>query len=545
MRNLSDTTADGAGDGPDLRVLLVRGVKQSFGWVCLFVAVGAAVGLVVGLIQPNTYVSNTKLLLRVGVRELISSESLVNVERQPQESRPTMVDELQMLADVAVFERIARKIGPREILEPADPRRDDGPLTSWPVRMLHGLQARSVGSTAPDHECEGSDCATCLRAATKVLMEQTTVTNEPGSNVVLVSHTSTSAEKAHAVTQAVASAFIERHREQFSTQPLVDKNRGKLDQVKAARDAATDAYFKHVDQCGFIDLETQGPALLTEINTLESELFTAQGRRAQISRQRSAMADRLTGVPSDIEVVRPAVMVPNEEYETQLTLKRTLLAQRQNVPFENHPKEEARRRVQEYDKQIAKVEETLQRTPQRVMQSSERRERESLGRSAMAVRIDEFEVEDAALGVKVELLQERLAQKAQRATELRRCEQAHADLLSVRDAEEGRYQHLLQRFSVLQALGSDDGQEDTNLRVLQTPTMELEKVGPKRLSLLLKGLIGGLVVGLTFATLRQRFDQKVLHADMFARTSGMPVLGVVPDHPALQRLSRRPAVNGR
>src|SRR5688572_27496842 len=112
-------------DGPNLRVLLVRGVVRSFPWVCLIVLLGAGVGLGIGLMTPNQYASEAKLLLRAGAREQITSESLFGPEGQ-RVPPPTMVDELQMLADAGLYERVAREIGPREILAPADPRRDDG-----------------------------------------------------------------------------------------------------------------------------------------------------------------------------------------------------------------------------------------------------------------------------------------------------------------------------------------------------------------------------------------------------------------------------------
>jgi hypothetical protein len=52
----------------------------------------------------------------VGAREQMSSESLFGPDEGQRATAPTMVDELQMLADVGVYEQVARKIGPQEIL---------------------------------------------------------------------------------------------------------------------------------------------------------------------------------------------------------------------------------------------------------------------------------------------------------------------------------------------------------------------------------------------------------------------------------------------
>lgn len=541
-RHPQDPAYDTGEYGPDLRVLVLRGVRRSKRWIVVLSILGASVGLVAGLLQPNQYESHAKLLLRVGAREAMSAESLAGIDDHHNGTRPTVGDELQMLSDVAVFERVVRKIGVRAILAPADPRGEDGPTTSAPVRWLHAVQARVLAWTAAEHDADGHEAELALRTATKSLIENTRVTNEPGTNVIVVRHTSTSPEKARVITEALANAFIERHRDQFSTQPFVDKNRGKLADAKAQRDAAADAYFGHLDQCSFVDLAVQGPALLTEIEMLDRELFGARLRREEIAQQRSSLVDRMKGGPADIEVVRPAVLVPNEEWETLLTLKRTLLAQRTNLAFENRPLDEARRLRDQYDEQIARVEAQLRTTPKAVTQSTE--QRESVGPSALAIQVGDLEVEDAALVVKVELLRARLDEKNALAQELRRCERTHADLASLRDAESGRYRHLVERFSVLEALGNMDVQEDANLRWLQLATLEREKIGPKRAGLLLKGLIAGLLAGVAIAVLRQRFDTTLGDPLEFERDSGVPVLGVVPDHAPL-RAAHGAAIVGR
>ncbi len=526
---------------PDLRVLLVRGVTRSFGWFCLLVALGAGAGIVVGLVRPDTFVSKAKLLLRVGAREQLTAESMFGLQEGQRTPPPTVVDELEMLSDVNVFESVAREIGPREILRPADPGRDDGPLTPLPVRLLHRIQAVGIDWMTPEHECTSEDCAECLRSATKVLIENTDVTNEPGSNVIHVAHASTSPERARAVAVALTDAFIERHREQFSVQSLVEKNRSKVEEAKRARDAADALYLQDLNQVGYIDLAAQGPALQVEIGELEGELFAARMRREEISRQRTSLSERLTGIPPEIEVLQPPEMVPNEEYETQLDVKRSLLAQKYSVPLEIRAKEEIRLRERELDVMIAKIDEKLAQTPRTVAHTSkmgaraplavaQTRERRDI---ALMLRLDDLDFEDQGLAVRVELLGDRLAERRTHAEEVRKKGLVAAlrrkDLASAREEEENRYQHLLERFSMLESLESIDLNEEANLSVLQMPTLDLEKVGPKRLSLFLKGLIAGLLAGAGFAVLRQGFDRKLRDPEAFERSRGLPILGVVPE----------------
>lgn len=524
----------------DLRLLLVRGVRRSWPWVCGFVVLGGLSASVYGLVQPNAFVSHAKLLLRVGAREQMTSESLVGADGDRRAASPTMIDELQMLADTAIFERVASAIGAREILEPADPARDDGPLTSAPVRLLHRVQALSVKWTAPAHLCTGAACSECLRLATKTLIANTKVANEPGSNVIQLEHSSSSPERARAVVSALASAFSARHREQFSVQSLIATNTRELAAAKETRDAALDAYVEHVNGSVIEDIDPQSPAIQTELTALQSELFAARVRQKAIARQLSSLTGRLDAAPAEIEAPGPVIMVPNEEYETQLMLKRSLLAQKQAVPLEVVSIVETQRRARVLDAQIADVELALQRLPKAVAQNAELRE--NLGNAVLSTRVDELELEDQELAVKVDLLQERVSEKQARASELRKqllVERLRRDeLVATRDAAQKAYAERLARFTVLAALGNIELHEDPNLRLLQSPTLDPEKTGPRRIALLLKGLFAGLFAGLSFAVLRQGLDRTLAYPDSFANARGVPVLGVVPVIPALKRGAR-------
>ena len=109
MNGFSEVEQEGEGAGPDLRHLSARGVVRSFPWVVLLVALGGAAGLVLGLLRPNRYESTAKLSLRMGAREQLTSDSLLDVDDRQRVPTPTLADELQMLSDVTLFERVARE----------------------------------------------------------------------------------------------------------------------------------------------------------------------------------------------------------------------------------------------------------------------------------------------------------------------------------------------------------------------------------------------------------------------------------------------------
>lgn len=529
--------------GADLRVLLARGVVRSFPWVIALILLGASAGIVVGLLQPNRYVSNAKLALRVGAREQLTAESLVAPDERQRATPPTMADELQMLSDVGLFERVARDLGPRVVARTADPARDDGPRTSAPVRLAHLLQACAFQGLGAADAVTDEDA---LLDATKLLKTNTTVTNEPGSSVILVSHTSTSPELARSIVQALANAFIARHREQFSIHSLLVSSRSRLAEVKLTRDACAKAFVEQVSQSGIAALETQVPRLETELGALESELFAARLRREEIARLRTSLSSRLLGVPTEVEVLRPAVMIPNEDYETQLALKRMLLAQKQELLIQSRPSEESRRRDKAFDEQIGKLDLKLKEMPRTIAQGSQMHE--NLGHAALQARIVDLDVESEALPVKLGLLETRVDTKRTRLGEIQKellgASMLRKDLAAARDAEELRYARLLERSSVLEALDAIDATEGANLRVLQAPTLEREKIGPRRASALFLGLFAGVIAALAFAILREVVERRLRAPEVFERLRGVPVLAVVPRLSSLRRLRERALAGG-
>jgi uncharacterized protein involved in exopolysaccharide biosynthesis len=538
---LPDLGAEAEAAGPDLRDLFVRGLSRSLPWVVAFTVIGMLAGLWVGVTQPNLFVSNTKLLLRVGARELVSSESMIGPEDESRVSGPTMFDEIQMLSDVAIFQKVALTVGPQEILRAADPSRDDDDETPAHTRLLHSFQSSMFGSLALDHDCPGATCTTCLRQATKELVTNTSIDSEMGSNVILVSYVSTSPEKAQKITQALADAFIERHREQFSIQALVEKNRGKVEQAKRERDEAAAAYIDHLNRTGLAGGDTLNPLLITELHALDKELFDAKSLRAEIQQKRASLTERAQNEPPPLVPVGPSLMVPNTQYEAQLELKRNFITQRRNLAPSNVVG------AKELDARIAAIDEVLSRMPRVVTQAAD--SRELMGSTAgLHGRLD-LEVDENSLDVRIQMLTERYNEKKAAADDLRRSsltvDLERSDLADARDNAENRYKQMQDRFAVLEALSAIDINEDANLRVLQAPTLERDKVGPKRLSLLLKGMIAGFLAGAVFAVMRQRIDRRLRYPELFEAAHGLPVLGVVPQVAGLRRLPRGAGEPGR
>jgi len=357
--------------------------------------------------------------------------------------------------------------------------------------------------------------------------------------VIRLTYTANSPARAQQVVQALVNACIERHKEQFSSLGVLEKNRDKLELAKRGRDEAAQAYFEHLSKTDFVDLDSQYPACVVEINAIEEQLFAARVRREEISRQLQLLSAPGGAGPSG--AARSALVAPTAEYETQLALKQQLLAQRWNLAFEKVSDEERIRREQDYEAQLAQVDQKLAKLPKgpRRLPGSVPTS-EKLSGAALA---EELESEDLSLSVKVDMLDQRLTEKHQRLTEISRQglveDLVRKDLASARDAKELAYANLLQRFSQLEALVSMD-LNDANLQVLAAPTFDREAVGPRRLGLLLNGLLVGVAAACAFAVLRQRSDDRIWQPSAAEEACGVPVLGVVPAAGSLRRAADRP-----
>lgn len=532
---LLDTGADQEAPGPDLRALLVRGLSRSLRWVIGLTAIGALAGLWFGVMQPNLYASNTKLLLRVGPREQITSETMIGAGSADEQriSGPSMFDEIQMLSDIAILERVARTIGPQEVLRPEDPARDDTAETPALVRLLHAYQRRSFGLATIDHECPGPTCTTCLRQATKELNQNASITNEFGSNVIAVSYVSTSPDKAQRITQALADAFIERHKEQFSTKVLVEQARPNVERAEREKNTAAQNYFDFVNRSSTAEVQPLSPTFAAEMNNLDDKLWDAKLRLSKVAGKRSALVDRSKSKAEKIAPTGPNLMIPNPDYEKLQEIKRGLVAQRTELPASDvTTAKELSAKITQIDEQLAGMSMTISQLAGR---------RSQVGGNASPGSA-ELQDDEHSLQLEIAALESRIAEKRAQAAEATKqnlsTEQERKMLAAERDAAADRYQALLDRFLKLEALSEIDANEGANLKVLQAPTLERDKVGPKRVSLLLKGLLAGLFAGSLFAVARQRLDTKLRYPELLESSVGLPVLGVVPQSNALRRLPR-------
>lgn len=520
--------------GSDPRAFVVLALARSWRWVLAIGVIGALIGLIAAAAQPNTYTSEAKLLLRLGAREDMTAEDIAMPGADRRESRPTMQDELHMLRDATIFEAVAARIGPEVILKPADPGRDDGPDTPALVRGMHALQRFFVSMSDDPELAAGESNRSGAKLAGDVIVANTVLATERDSNVIMVTHTSTSAERAQQLTDALTQAFIERHRSQFSILSFLDTNRQKMLDARNTYETARKRFYEHVEQCGFIDIEVQGEALMNTIDADERDLFAARLRRDEIISERRMLATQFEKTPLETVTVESPMMGPNPEFEAQLSVKRSWISQRDELRFMGLALSEQQRREKELDALLQKIDKDLADMPHAIVTvPAQRVTAPNVEYATLRRRIDDLDVDDQGLLTRARKLDAHLKAQQGRLDQLAQCKNLHGMMDVAIEAEKANYKHLAERYSALEALSSIDLEGDANLRVLQAATLPYEKDGPDRKKLIAMGIMGGFAAGAFVALLRQFADRRLRYPSSIERDLDVTVLAVVPEQRSL------------
>jgi uncharacterized protein involved in exopolysaccharide biosynthesis len=120
-------------------------------WIVSLALLGAVGGVAYGIVQPNSYLSIGKLLVRYGAREEATPEAMIAGGAQGAgQPRDLVTNERELLAVPQVFERVVKEVTPPRIFSSYDPRVEDTKEIPPVVRLFHRFQAwwfrRSSGS---------------------------------------------------------------------------------------------------------------------------------------------------------------------------------------------------------------------------------------------------------------------------------------------------------------------------------------------------------------------------------------------------------------
>ena len=551
-------------------------------YILAFVGLGILAGIALGLKQPNTYGSEGEFLVRMGVRERRTPENSLE-PGDPQEDTPGLFEMIHLLDTPVLYERLAEELGPERILKPYDPNFRDNENTPKLVRLQHDLQTRfffkKPSETDPDAEesassepseaseiepelaevnpdlPEGVDidpsrlltptdaAAAIARARTKIEPKKLSRNTEQSSRVLVISYEAFSPELAQDVVRKLMDLIKVRHREVFAASYQGEFISGQIKKADKEVEEAREAYFSHIEECGFFDVDSQKRALIQDIDQTKAAIDN-------VTIQKQVAEDELARVEAELndeemtpsEIVSSTLQNPLIQplYNYYFQVKREI----RDIPYAQGSfqyKQELERLEAELDEVQSEIDASVASisleggTKDPLQQSIINRRFEDLviRHKELRVSLGRFEIE---MTERSELLEE----KEQRLDDLIDCEPVHDELSRERDKTQRRSDNLSKskdEAEVLDLMDQDD--QMSNLIFVQEASYNPNKLGPSRKSSLILGILMGVGAGVAFAFLRQLLDNKLRFPKNIERTLGLRVLGVIPEQPSWRRLGRR------
>jgi uncharacterized protein involved in exopolysaccharide biosynthesis len=133
----------------DLRECLLFAALRFWPLITSGLVLGCLFGLAYGFSLANEYTSHGKIHLKLSRVEQRTLDSLLPDGQTGGANTTGMNDELELLRNPEVSERVVRMLGAQEVLRPQDPAALDTSATPAALRWLHRAQSWWFARNAP------------------------------------------------------------------------------------------------------------------------------------------------------------------------------------------------------------------------------------------------------------------------------------------------------------------------------------------------------------------------------------------------------------
>ncbi|MGE3164658.1 MAG: GumC family protein [Planctomycetota bacterium] len=530
--------------GLDPMDVIVLPILRSKFLVLFLTCLGVGGGIFFSLLLPNEYTSNGKVRLLLGVRERLTASPDDPDQADRALGKSAVLEELYLLRTPEVYERVAERVGPLEVLRPYDPAGPGHPRAKGLMRKMHEFQSWWFGRNDPTlgHVCppaadggRSQSCPSCVRVASRTLQGRSEIVNDGKSTIISVNYTSYEASLSRKVVDAFLAAFNQIHQEKHSaaaSMSLMENQREE--QFEAAR-AAEEALTTFSREHGIVDVEAQLKGWVSEQMSLEQQIKADEGQLAFSTGELERALAQLRDEPPTIQRPLPSTKRPNPAYMGILTRLNAQEEKRAQLLVNYRPDSPEVLAVDEFIRQLREERDRVPpdldqsqgfevvENPEYVRLRGKQLEHDELARSART---------------RLERNQKRLSEVAKSLETLKhnkpRYEELTREVRRLRDNVD-KYDRKLEELWVAKKL---DEANQSNLEIWQSATLPAEKSGPNRLRFVLAGLAMGAVLGLALAVGRGLVDRTIRRAQEIERVVGVRVLGVVPYSSGWDRAQR-------
>lgn len=435
---------------------------------------GSFLGVSMGVVQPNEYMSTGKLLVKSGARESATPESTItDGSASDSYTRDAVNNEVHLLHDPEVFRKTVLAVGPAKVLTPYQPVIPSASQASLPSRLMHQAQDWWFsGGAGGGHGID--DCDKCVRDATRHLMNGIEIHAEPFSSIIGVSYSTHSPVLAQEVVAAFLDASDEHHRNTFAFDTSVAFLSEQVDTALADSMDSDNELTSFRISCGVYDIAEQRDNLITVQHALEQGLVTDQNRLTELDTIISFLSQELEDTPRFVEHTDTGGLRPEVAAGTRET--------RSNPRWER-----------------------LQRN------------------------LDDAKLEKQTLSETKVHKEGQLSEVQDQLVKLEQCEPQHRLLEIDSTRKRDRATRFLEAYERAELLSLLDQVEMSNLRVLQAATFPIEKIGPLRTKLAMMGMILGTALGIGLAFGKSILDKRLRNVAGAESATSSRVLAIVPE----------------
>jgi uncharacterized protein involved in exopolysaccharide biosynthesis len=519
--------------------------------IAAMLVAGGTVGLFLGLMQPNTYRSSGKLMLRYGAREEATPETIVEGGRasvgQP---RDIINTELHLLRAPIVYEDVARKLTPKVVFSAYDPFAADDENTPKHIQLFHRVQSWWFGSSA-NHISKATghsldECDRCIALAADALQERITLQGEYNSSVITVAYVAHDSVLAKQVVDAFLDAAENRHRSFYDTSVNLEVATESLKTAEEAMTAAETEFSLYRSVCGFMEYEKERNQLLDDRTKFQQKLQSQKSRLDQCVNTRDTVAQKLAKEPPKIEqeVLQPPATNPrvtallDRKWEIENALAEL------DARIKGLAAETALER-QSLEEKLSRVIAELESVPPLIEVPPVKQQVDNQYYISYRNSVDSLDQEIGELETDIAHLESQLEATDKRIEDANTCGTQYVTIEAKARKARADYETQEKNLQAAQGMHNLDKLELSNLRRIQDGTLTRVKEGPRRAKLLVVGLILGSLAGAALGFVRHLMDKRVHSPHDVERLLGLQVVGVLPRRPlprTLRRAMRRAAL---
>lgn len=475
-----------------------------------FVATMALVTLVL-VIMPRTYMSESRLFVRLGKESVGLDPTVTTSQTVPMEnSRESEINsELEILRSRVLREDVVKKIGADVVL-----RETPNGESTWfstlmtPISATINLLSQS-GSLSPDE-----------RAVSK-LEKTLTCTSPKKSNVIIVKCKARDPRLAQQIVDTFVDAYLLRHAKANRTVGSHEFFVEQSDKLHEELAKTNEELRAAKNKIGLLSIDGQRENIQTQINGLEGAKLENTRALAASTAKVNSLKATLAGLPKELEAEQVSGLpnvagdaMRNELYKLQIDEKEA-----SSRLTADHPRVQAlRRQVAETEAILDKQDPRRSQTTRKLNPVYQETQRDLLVAEALQAseqaEAKSLETQLAAVHTKLKDLndsQERIN------TLVRRTELLEA---SYREYANNREQARID-----DALEAD---KISNVNVVQTASFVAKPTSPRVGLTLAGGLVLGVLGAVMLAFAVEHFDRSVKTPEEVERELGLPVLLSVP-----------------